>query len=131
MPLKLIQVGLGMHGRGVAGQYVVKSPDFIYAGLVDIDRATVENFAVQHELPKTPFYSDFRQAFGELKADAVLVTAASPVHYEVCRTALENGLHVLVEKPFVISIEHGLYRDAITCKRGLLSSLPAVLLAKV
>ncbi len=107
MPLKLIQVGLGMHGRGVGGQYVVKSPDFAYAGLVDIDRATLENFAAQHELSKTPIYSDFRQAFRELKADVVLVTAASPVHYEVCRAALENGLHVLVEKPFVISIEHG------------------------
>src|SRR4051794_36102469 len=104
MPLKLIQVGLGAHGRGVGAHYVVPSPDFDYAGLVDIDRAALQNFVNQNKLLKTPIYSDFREAFRELDADAALVTAASPVHFEICRAALENGLHLLVEKPFVLSI---------------------------
>ena len=34
-------------------------------------------------------------------ADALIVTASSPAHAEIVHRALEFGLHVLVEKPFV------------------------------
>ncbi|MBD2872831.1 Gfo/Idh/MocA family protein [Paenibacillus arenilitoris] len=105
MSLKLIQVGLGGHGRGVARHFVLPSPDFIYAGLVDIDSRSLETFAEEHGLSKSLLYTNYRQAFREAGADAVLIEAASPVHYEICRAALENGLHVLVEKPFVTSME--------------------------
>ena len=37
--------------------------------------------------------------------DAVVVTALSPAHTEIVRTALERGYHVIVEKPFVTSLE--------------------------
>lgn len=107
MPLNLIQVGLGAHGRGVGAHYVMPSPDFEYAGLVEIDQAALQNFVAKNNLPDTPTFSDYRQAFAEVEADAVLVTAASPAHFDICRAALENGLHILVEKPFVLSLEHG------------------------
>lgn len=106
MSLRLIQVGLGHHGRGVGHHYVMKSPDFKYAGLVDLDRASMEGFATEHSISDKLLYTDYHEAFRELAADAVLIEAASPIHYDVCRAALNNGLHVLVEKPFTLSMDH-------------------------
>jgi len=104
MTIKLIQAGLGGHGRGVARNYVVPSPDFVYAGLVDLNAELLkdagEEFGVAPELR----YTDKEQAFRELKADAVLISAFSPAHYEIARSALEHGLHVLIEKPFVLTL---------------------------
>jgi predicted dehydrogenase len=105
MKLKLIQVGVGGHGRFVGGHFVAKSPDFVYAGLVDISPQSLEEFAQEHGISESLQYTDYRQAFQELDADAVLIEAASPVHYDVCKAALENDLHVLVEKPFTLTME--------------------------
>jgi Predicted dehydrogenases and related proteins len=102
--LKLIQVGLGGHGRGVGREFVLKSPDFEYAGLVDISIEALEQFAEQNHLSKELLHTDYNDAFRKVKADAVLIEAISPVHYSICKAALENGLHVLVEKPFVQSM---------------------------
>ncbi|CAK4814720.1 unnamed protein product [Aphanomyces euteiches] len=49
-------------------------------------------------------YTDYAQAFREANADAVMIEAFSPVHYEIAKSALEHGLHVLIEKPFVLSV---------------------------
>jgi predicted dehydrogenase len=105
MKLKLIQVGVGGHGRGVGNLYVAKSPDFEYAGLVDIDTATMKEYAQTHDVAKKLLYTDYQKAFRELDADAVLLEVASPVHYDICKAALENGLHVLVEKPFALTMK--------------------------
>jgi predicted dehydrogenase len=103
--LKLIQVGLGAHGRGVGEQFVLKSNDFNYAGLVDINREVMIEFARKNNLSEEMCYTDYALAFREVDADAVMISAFSPVHYEIAKTALEHGLHVLIEKPFVQSLE--------------------------
>lgn len=114
MKLKLIQVGLGRHGEGVAENFVIPSKDFTYAGLVDIDQAKVEECGKRFSVPLNLCYTDYRKAFRELTADAVLIVAASPVHYEICKDALANNLHILVEKPFVLTMEQAcdLVREA-------------------
>jgi predicted dehydrogenase len=103
--LKLIQVGLGAHGRGVGEQFVLKSNDFNYVGLVDINRDVLIEYAQKNNLPNNICYTDYAQAFSDVIADAVIIEVFSPVHYEIAKSALEHGLHVLIEKPFVLSLE--------------------------
>jgi predicted dehydrogenase len=81
------------------------SPDFTYAGLVDINIEILNRFAEEHGLSKSMLYTDYKEAFRELKADAVLITAASPAHHAISKAALEAGLHLLIEKPFVLTME--------------------------
>ncbi|MEH7305241.1 Gfo/Idh/MocA family protein [Neobacillus drentensis] len=103
--MKLIQVGLGAHGRYVGSQFVVPSADFEYAGLVDIDPKCLREAAELFEVQKNLLYTDYKQAFQELQADAVLIEAMSPAHYDVCKAALNHNLHVLIEKPFVLNMD--------------------------
>ncbi|RLQ94026.1 Gfo/Idh/MocA family protein [Falsibacillus albus] len=106
--MKLIQVGLGAHGKWVGSQFVIPSTDFEYAGLVDADPKCLKEAAELLEVPKDLLYTEYHKGFKDLQADAVLIEAASHVHYEICKEALNNNLHVLIEKPFTLHINEAL-----------------------
>ena len=72
-----------------------------------------------------PWLGDYRDAAqvaalsaltGEI--DAVVVTALSPAHTDIVRAALERGYHVLVEKPFVTSLDDAQVLVALAAKQG-------------
>jgi predicted dehydrogenase len=119
MKLKMIQVGLGAHGRGVGSHFVIPSADFEYAGLVDIDPNCLREAAELYEVQKSLLYTDYKQAFQKLQADAVLISAVSPVHYEICKAALNHKLHVLIEKPFVINMDEALELVELASQKNL------------
>ncbi|MCD6519323.1 MAG: Gfo/Idh/MocA family oxidoreductase [Anaerolineae bacterium] len=48
------------------------------------------------------YYTDYRQLIDECNLDGVIIATTPNVHYEQARYALEHGLHVLMEKPFVL-----------------------------
>ena len=52
---------------------------------------------------KVPAMTTLEQ-LGTVALDAAIVTAPSPSHAAVIRTALERGLHVIVEKPFTTDL---------------------------
>lgn len=68
-------------------------------------------------------YSDYRRMIDECSLDAVSIATTPNVHYEQARYALEHGLHVLMEKPFVLRAEHALELAALAQGRGLLLSV--------
>ena len=104
MALRLIQVGLGEHGIWVGKEHVLAVEEFTYSGLVDVDPKRFPSAAEAFQVPIDLCYSDYREAFASVSADAAYIAAASPFHYEICKSALEHGLHVLVEKPFVTDL---------------------------
>ncbi|MGZ9583365.1 Gfo/Idh/MocA family protein [Paenibacillus marinisediminis] len=105
MTYKIIQVGLGAHGYGIAEHVIVPSTDFSIVGLVDIDQERLKQAAAAFQVNEANCYSSYKQAFQECEADAVFIAVISPLHYEICKCALEHGLHVLVEKPFTVTLE--------------------------
>ncbi|MBI2190376.1 MAG: Gfo/Idh/MocA family oxidoreductase [Planctomycetes bacterium] len=48
---------------------------------------------------------DFRKMLDEVELDGVVVTTPHTVHYEPARACLEQGLHVMCEKPFCTRAE--------------------------
>lgn len=71
----------------------------------------VGNFAVGEvdntALLKVPVYSSLADCLQEQKLDAVHVCVHTELHYPLVKEALNNDLHVLVEKPFVLDVEQG------------------------
>lgn len=104
MTLKLIQVGLGAHGLGIAKNDVPVAEDFTCCSIVDIDATRLHEANQFLNLDSKNCFTDYKEAFAQGYADAVLITASSPFHYEICKYALESNLHVLIEKPFVTDI---------------------------
>ena len=48
-------------------------------------------------------FTDYRELIGLGRVDGVIVSTPNACHFEQCRFALENGVHVLVDKPLTIT----------------------------
>ena len=56
--------------------------------------------AIQHKIPaNTNFYKDYKSAIKQEEPDAIIISTPLSSHFEICKYALEQRLHVLCEKP--------------------------------
>jgi predicted dehydrogenase len=106
MPIRMIHVGVGVRGRHWL-DFVGAYADAQSVACVDVDAAALA--AARRQRPTTPLatFTDLDQALGGTPADAVLIATPSALHAEHAIRALGHGLHVLVEKPFAMTVEDG------------------------
>jgi predicted dehydrogenase len=69
------------------------------------------------------WYTDYRALIDRCNLDGVIVASTPNMHYEQARYALERGLHVLMEKPFVLKAEHANELQRLAQQKGLLLSV--------
>jgi predicted dehydrogenase len=63
-------------------------------------------------------YTDYRQMLDKEDLDGVVVAVWHAEHFEVARTCLENGLHVMLEKPMVLRAVHARELVDVATKNG-------------
>jgi predicted dehydrogenase len=103
--LRVLQVGLGPHGRGWARQVIPEIKEIELVGYVDTDPNALDALRETTNVPADRCFESLKEAIAATQPDAALVTTALPGHVPVVSAALEAGLHVLVEKPFAPSLE--------------------------
>jgi len=54
---------------------------------------------------KLPFYSDYEAMLAKEDIDAVVICTPHTLHYQQAMDCLDRGIHVLVEKPMVCSVD--------------------------
>lgn len=114
MKLRTAVVGVGHLGRFHAQKH--KSlQDVELVGVADVNREQAEKVA--RELGVTAFADPSALLNG--KVDAVTVAASTHSHFELVKMFLENGVHVLVEKPIAQSVAQAEELCDIAEKRGL------------
>jgi predicted dehydrogenase len=86
-------VGVGYLGRFHAQKYALLE-DCTLIGVVDSQPEAAARVADELQ---TAAYGDYRVLLG--KVDAVSVVTPTPTHFDIARAFVENGAHVLVEKP--------------------------------
>jgi predicted dehydrogenase len=84
---------------------------------VDTDRLELCSNSLQVTIEHC--YTDYRKAFSEIEADAVFIAVISPLHYDICKCALENDLHVYIEKPYTVSLEEAKELTTLAQSRNL------------
>ncbi len=111
-------IGFGFMGM-VHSQNILKNENLILAAIVekDVDSVTqkiddpVGNFSTGdtdvEEMKKIPVYTSLESCLEMEVLDAVHICVHTDLHYPMVKQALNLGLHVLVEKPFVLDIEKG------------------------
>ena len=96
------KVRLGVIGAGSFASRrhiptIVGSPDAELVALCrrneEMLRKVADHFSCQNT------FTDYEQMLGSVEMDGVLVTSPHALHYEHAKAALENGLHVMIEKP--------------------------------
>ncbi len=105
------QVRLGLIGSGgMARHHINVLQGVSEAALVAITepseeqrQRTLERFP---QLQGVPFYSDHREMLEKESLDGVLIVSPHTLHFQQAMDALDKGLHVMIEKPMVCTVEH-------------------------
>lgn len=84
----------------------------LIAAAFDVDAARGRDFGVNLGIDPARCYPDYKTLLSEevKRSDGMqVVTIATPnsTHYEICKAALEAGLHVICEKPLFFEVEQG------------------------
>jgi predicted dehydrogenase len=101
-PIRLGVIGAGAFACRRHLPDAVNNPRVCLAGICRRDPETRAKIAAHFCVPEDKTYGDWRQMLDDLEMDAVLIATPNAHHYEQAKSALERGLHVLLEKPMTI-----------------------------
>ncbi len=97
--LRTAVIGVGYLGRFHAQKYA-QLPESELIAVVDANAEAAQR--VGGELG-VPALSDFRELLG--RVDAVSLAVPTPLHHAIGRALLDQGVHVLIEKPIAVTLE--------------------------
>ncbi len=106
-------IGVGYLGRFHAEKYA-GLPNVNLVGVVDVDQARAAQIA---EKFNTRAFADPSQLIGQV--DAVSVVVPTALHYRVAKPLLEQGVHVLLEKPVTATTEQADELIDLAARKGL------------
>lgn len=99
--LQVAVIGCGYLGRFHAQKYA-GHPDAELVAAVDTNQARAAALAAE---TKTTPLCDYRDIYSRVQAASVVVP--TPLHYSIAKDLLEQGIHVLLEKPMTTTLEEG------------------------
>jgi predicted dehydrogenase len=109
-------VGAGHWGPNLIRNFQ-NPPTSDVAYVVDRDEGRLAQ--AKSRYPDVATTTEAREAFEDDSVDAVVIATPTSTHYPLVRQALENGKHVLVEKPITTSSAEGDELAALAEERGL------------
>ncbi|MFX0201265.1 MAG: Gfo/Idh/MocA family protein, partial [Candidatus Hodarchaeota archaeon] len=100
-PLDLILIGCGRISQ-IYLQAMASIPECRLKGVADIRKEAALSIADQNGCRA---YTDYQQVLQGNHIDAVIICTPPNTHAEIATFFLENGVHVLCEKPFALASE--------------------------
>lgn len=107
-------IGVGYLGKFHAQKYA-SLPNSNLVAVVDANPDNGKVIAAEHGCEAL---TDYRALFG--RVDAVSIAAPTVYHYQIAKDCLENGIHVLIEKPITVTVAEADELIALAKARGLL-----------
>ena len=80
--------------------------DISVVGIYEPNTALAERYAAQHHIDRALLFSDFGKMLDTVKPQAVAAFGSIYDHLAVVQAAAPRGVHVMVEKPLAVSVEH-------------------------
>jgi predicted dehydrogenase len=103
-PLRIGLIGAGKHGSRYAKHIVEDIPQAELAAVCRRNRREGEQLA---KARGCLYYADYRALLADRSIAAVAVVVPPAFHGEIVGAACRAGKHILVEKPFAISVAEG------------------------
>jgi len=97
-PLRTGVIGVGYLGKFHVEKYA-KLPHSKLTAVCDINQASCEKAANEYQCKAITDYHDLVGL-----VDAVSIAVPTDLHYPIAKTCLENGIHVLLEKPMASTV---------------------------
>ncbi|MEM9546061.1 MAG: Gfo/Idh/MocA family oxidoreductase [Bacteroidota bacterium] len=104
-PLKIGVIGLThTHVHWIFNS--VKKENFEIVGIVESNRELAQRYADQYAYPMERVYESMDDLIKNAKPEAVTAFGSIYEHLEVVETFAPLGIHVMVEKPLAVNLEH-------------------------
>ncbi|WP_075980392.1 Gfo/Idh/MocA family protein [Bacillus massilinigeriensis] len=115
------KVKIGVIGAGSIAQmghlpFYQNHPGVELEALVDVNEERAKNIASQYGIKKT--FSNAEEMFEQISLDAVSICTTNNTHVPLAKLSLQNGSHVLVEKPLSLTYEEALEVEEIANQQG-------------
>jgi predicted dehydrogenase len=104
MTIKLGQIGIGAWGKNLLRTFN-GLPDVNVTAACDLDASATKKLSTA--FPGVEFTNDPAKILNDPAINAIVIATPPASHFELAAQAMENGKDVFVEKPLVLSIEHG------------------------
>lgn len=95
-------IGFGLSAAVFHAPILTQIPQLHLSAIVSSRRE-----AVLTHYPNVTVYSNTNDLFNDPNIDLIIITAPNQEHFPLAKAALENGKHVIVEKPFVLNSQQG------------------------
>jgi predicted dehydrogenase len=118
-PVTYAIVGLNHdHARGfVPGNK--SRQDIQLVGIAEPDRELAMRYARDYKLSTNLFFANLEDMLEKVKPQAVATFTSTFEHRRVVEICAERGVHVMMEKPLAVSVEHALAMETAAKKGGI------------
>jgi scyllo-inositol 2-dehydrogenase (NADP+) len=107
MPIRIAIIGLGWVAVNRHIPALRRNPAFRLVGVVSRHGGRAAEAAARFGIPRFAASDDFSHVDWLDEIDAVVIATPPAAHAGLTCAALEKGKHVLVEKPFAMTVEEG------------------------
>ena len=117
-PLRLGVIGLThTHVHWILGRPADNK--VVIAGIVESNTELARRYMQQHGLPMHLLYATMEELIEKEKPDAVAAFGSIEEHLKVVEKFAPLGIHVMVEKPLAINMEHAKKMEDLSKKHGI------------
>lgn len=117
-PLRIGVVGLThTHVHWILGRE--DKGDIKIVGIVEPNRTLAERYSKQHGYSMDIVFNTMEEMIAATKPEAVTAFGTIYEHLKVVEIAAPNGIHVMVEKPLAVSVDHARKMAALAKKHNI------------
>jgi predicted dehydrogenase len=117
-PLRIGVAGLThTHVHWLLGE--ANKPDFEIVGIAEPNRELAERYFKQYNLPLTLLFSSLDEMLAKAKPEAVTAFNSVYEHLEVVKACAPKKVHVMVEKPLAVSLDHAKQMESLAKQHGI------------
>lgn len=111
-PLRIAVAGIS-HGH--SAWILGRKPDNIVkvVGIYEPDKNLSQKSVTEYKLSKDLMFDDLNEMLDKVKPEAVVAFGSIYDHLSVVKACAPRGIHVMVEKPLAVSLQHALEMDAL------------------
>lgn len=111
-------IGYGYASKTFHAPLIVGTPGMTLAAVSSSDASKVHA-----DWPGVSVVSDPKQLFNDPDIDLIVIPTPNDTHFPLARAAMEAGKHVVVDKPFTVTLSQARELEALAKSRGLVLSI--------
>lgn len=117
-PLRVGLIGYGFAAKVFHSPLLASTPGFEFAVVSSSDASKVHA-----DWPSVTVVDSAEKIFADPSIDLVVIPTPNATHFPLARQALEAGKHVVVDKPFTVTLEEARALDILAKEKGKILSV--------